>query len=101
MHLDSTFLLCCLISCVHLPILLLSNFATLITLGCLCPDFAALLAGFVTALLSVHGVLLLWLAFPRRRSLLLLPVCVEVTVDYVEHLRIDSVRHHYVAHVCL
>ena len=101
MHLDSTFLFCCLISCINLPILLLSDFTTLITLRCLCPDLVALFSTFVTALQSVPGVLRLWLILPRRGSLLLLPVCVEVTVHYVEHLRIDPVRHHYVAHVCL
>ena len=98
MHLDSTFLLCCLISSINLPIFLLSDFTTLITLRCLCPDFIPLLAHFVTALQTLHGVLLLRLCLPR---LLLLPVCVEVAVHYVEHLWIDPVRHHYLAHVSL
>ena len=98
MHLDSTFLLCCLISSINLPIFLLSDFTTLTPLRCLCPDLAALLTHFATALQSLHGVLRLSLCLP---CLLLLPVSVEVAVHYVEHLWIDPVRHHYVAHVCL
>jgi hypothetical protein len=100
MHLDSTFLLCCLISSINLPIFLLSDFTTLTPLRCLCPDFIPLLAHFATALLSLHVVLRLNLTLPRRR-LLLLPVCVEVAVHYVKHLWVDPVRHHYLAHVCL